>query len=278
MPPTSAAEPPSAPAVAVADAPAPSSQFRAEPAQAPVVSTGPATTGGAEWNVHSSLELLEELYNYNHWLFNKVRPFLRGHVCEVGSGTGKVTQFLLNHERVVGIEPFACSLQTARQRFAQHLNVEFVCCRLEDCPNEQVPAHRFDTVACLNVLEHIRDDVGALVSMRRLLRPRGRGVVLVPAHMSIYGQIDLSFGHYRRYTRRALRLAFAQAGLRVTYNLYLNAFGWFGWLWHSRIRRRTQIPLAAARTFNRLVPFIDVLERVLPPPFGQSLVMVGRPR
>ena len=59
----------------------------------------------ADKRVRGSLEMIRKLYNYNHWLFNKVRPFTRGSVCEVGSGIGNITQFLVNYERVVGIEP-----------------------------------------------------------------------------------------------------------------------------------------------------------------------------
>ncbi len=227
------------------------------------------------WNVHTSLELLEELYNYNHWIFNKVRPFIKGSVCEVGSGTGKMTQFLLNRERVVCMEPFEMSLAAARERFKKHLNVEFVQCYLRECPNGQLRAQSVDSVICLNVLEHLQDDVENMRCMRRLCKDRGRVIILVPARMSIYGRIDRSFGHYRRYNRRSLRRVFEQAGLRVTYSFYMNTVGYFGWLWHSRIRRREQIPIKSARLFNRMVPFLDAIERIVRLPLGQSLVMVG---
>ncbi len=231
----------------------------------------------AAWNVHTSLEVLEALYNYNHWLFNRVRPFIRGEVCEIGSGTGTITRFLLSHRRVVGVEPFEQSLRVARERFEAHLNVRFVRATLQSCPNEAVPAGTFDSVVCLNVLEHIEDDVHSLAIMRRLSKPRGRVVILVPAHMSLYGQLDVSFGHYRRYNRRSLGQAFAAAGLHVTHSWYMNAVGCIGWLWNARIRRCREIPFASARFFDRLVPFIDAFERVVPVPFGQSLVMIGTP-
>jgi len=97
------------------------------------------------------------------------------------------------------------------------------------------------------------------------------------AHMSIYGALDRSFGHCRRYNRRCLGRAFEAAGLRPTYSFYMNALGYFGWWWHSRLLRREQIPVQTGRFFNRLVPLLDAIERILPPPFGQSLVMVGTP-
>lgn len=231
----------------------------------------------ADAEIRTSLELLSELYNYNHWIFNKIRPFLRGRLCEIGCGIGTITQFMLNHERVVGIEPSPPSLETARERFADHLNVEIIQGFLSDCPCENVPAAGFDTVICLNVLEHIEDDVDALKRMSEMCAAKGRVVILVPAHMSIFGRLDRSFGHWRRYSRRSLRRTFARAGIDVTYSRYMNSLGYFGWWWQSRIRRRNQIPVQSARVFNRIVPFLDAIERLIPFPFGQSLIMIGTP-
>lgn len=226
--------------------------------------------------VRTSLELISELYNYNHWIFNKVRPFIRGKVCEVGAGIGNITQFLLNHEEVVGLEPSPVSSNAYRKRFSAHSNIS--CCErmLSRCPAEGVPADHFDTTVCLNVLEHIEEDVDALDTMRRLCRPGGRVVILVPAHMSIYGRIDRAFGHVRRYNRRSLSRAFRNAGLSVEYSFYMNSLGFFGWLWHSKCLQRPEIPIKAARLFNRLVPFVDAFERVIRLPFVQSVVMIGK--
>ena len=231
----------------------------------------------SEERVEASLDVLSDLYNYNHWLFNKVRPFIRGRVCEVGCGTGNITQFLLNMPEVVGIEPSSKPLERVRARFAHHLNLRFTACPLNECPNPDVPTGEFDTVVCMNVLEHIEDDVDALDRMRRLCSSRGRVVILVPAHMCIFGQLDRAVGHHRRYNRRSLQQVFERAGLRTTYSFYLNALGFFGWGLHSRILKRDQIAVDSGRLFNRLVPFLDAAERVIPPPFGQSVVTVGVP-
>ena len=227
--------------------------------------------------VHTSLELIDELYEYNHWIFTKVRPFIRGAVCEVGSGIGNITQFLLNQPRDVCLEPHPPSLERARARFVDHRNVAIEPFLLQECPREGIAAGSFDSIVCLNVLEHIEDDVEALRIMHELCQPGGRVVILVPAHMSAFGSLDRSFGHCRRYNRRSLRRAFSAAGLRVATSSYMNAIGYFGWIWEGRVRRRTTLSRSSARAFNRLVPFVDAFERLIHFPFGQSLVMVGTP-
>lgn len=227
--------------------------------------------------VHDSLELLGELYDYNHRTYARLRPFLAGDVCEVGCGIGNVTQFLLNHKRVVGVEPFPESIRKARARFAEHRNVRIVQSWLSQCPSDEVPAGSFDSVLCTRVLEYIDDDQGALTRMRELCKPHGSVVLLVAAHPSAYGSLDEEYGHRRRYNRRGLATKFRAAGLEPSASFYMNAPGYFGWLWESRIRRRTKIAPAAARAANRLAPFLEVFERICPLPFGQSLVMAGRP-
>lgn len=229
------------------------------------------------WENHNRFDLLNQLDRYNRWLVEKVSPFIRGEVCEVGCGIGNMIQFLLHHQRVVGLEPFQPSLEKAKELFSAHQNVSFYGHWLADCPNEDVPPESFDTVVSMNCLEHIEDDVVAMSTLRQLCRRDGRVVILVPAHMCIYGGLDRSAGHYRRYNKRSLRRVFEGGGLRVVDGFYMNVFGFFGWFWYARILGLEQLPAKPAKLFNRLVPMLDTLERIIPPPFGQSLIMVGKP-
>ena len=48
----------------------------------------------------------------------------------------------------------------------------------------------FDSVVCLNVLEHVSDDRKALEHMYALLRPGGSVILIIPAFESLYGPID----------------------------------------------------------------------------------------
>jgi len=231
----------------------------------------------AEKATRTSLVLLREQYNYNHWIYSNLRPFVRGRICDVGCGIGNITQFLLNHDQIVGIEPSADSFREAQAFFSNHLNVRLVNAFLSDVPQEVAPDGSFDTVLCVNVLCEIEDEVAALRDMRRLCRPGGSVVVLAAAHMGLYGALDRAYGFHRRHSRRSMRLSFEAAGLRPTTAFYMNALGFFGWWWHSRVLKRRQISTGSTQFFERLVPFLQTLERVVRPPFGQSLVMVGTP-
>ncbi len=226
--------------------------------------------------VSAGLAILSTLYHYNLWIFDTVRDYLGPTVVEVGAGVGNITQFLLNAERVVCLEPFEPYREYLARRFAKHLNVEISPRRIEECPGTEAGRGDFDSVLCLNVLEHIDDDVEALRRMRQLLRPGGRVIVLAPALPVLFGQMDRAMGHVRRYTLRSLKRAFHAAGLTPVRGRYMNLAGAFGWWWAGRVMKKSQISASKARMFNRLVPILSAIERLIPVPVGQSVVVVGR--
>ncbi len=72
-----------------------------------------------------------------------------------------------------------------------------------------------DAIASANLLEHVTDDERALREMARVLRPGGRGVVVVPAGPRTYDYYDRFLGHARRYGRGELAGKARRAGLEV---------------------------------------------------------------
>lgn len=51
--------------------------------------------------------------------------------------------------------------------------------RIDVCAID-LPEHSFDLVLCLHVLEHVPDDRKAMSELRRILRPSGMAVIMVP--------------------------------------------------------------------------------------------------
>jgi SAM-dependent methyltransferase len=82
---------------------------------------------------------------------------------------------------------------------------------------------RFDIVTCLDVLEHLDDDVGGLRTIASLLAPGGQVVVTVPAYRWLWSGEDEISAHRRRYTRGALLGACRAAGFQIVYASYFNA-------------------------------------------------------
>jgi SAM-dependent methyltransferase len=133
----------------------------------------------------------------------------------------------------------------------------------------------FDSILCLNVLEHVKHDAAALRGFHAALRPGGALLLLVPAHRRLYGGYDRAAGHERRYDRPALRRLLDQEGFHIDTLRHVNPVAALGWLARVRLHRGDEWPSASFRTFDRLVPVLRPLER-LRLPFGLSLWAVAK--
>ena len=213
---------------------------------------------------------------YNRWMFDRLRPWVGTRVLEIGSGIGNLSALLVESEpqRLVLTDTREEYLDRLRRRFARypHVTVE----RLY-LPNEHgaLAGQRFDTIICLNVLEHVDDDSGSLAAIRGMLAPGGRLVLLVPALAALFGTMDRALGHHRRYNRRALAGLLRATGYAVTHIEYFNLAGVPGWWFVGRVLRRPLIPAASLKLYDALVPLFR-LERLLPWRVGQSLIAIGQ--
>jgi SAM-dependent methyltransferase len=133
----------------------------------------------------------------------------------------------------------------------------------------------FDTVVCLNVVEHVPDDVGALRNVYRALSEGGRAVILVPCGPELYGTLDEVLGHCRRYTEGQLTDVAKQAGFHVERVLKFNRPGVPAWWLNGRILKRKTFGLGQIRLLNLLTPVFRLVDSWLPlPPL--SLIAILR--
>lgn len=220
-----------------------------------------------------TLERLAEAPRFNRWMYSRLAPWIGESVLEVGSGIGNLSQFLVHRRRVVltDTEPAYRAYLERRFRSAPHVQVRSLT--LPAIPDD-LRQDPFDSVVCLNVLEHIEQDGAALEGMRGLLRPGGTAVLLVPAVPGLYGELDRALGHFRRYTKDTLRAVFSRAGMPLRHLEYFNLAGMPGWWFVGRVLRRGMIPSASLRAYDALVPVFR-LERFLPWRIGQSLIAIG---
>ena len=226
----------------------------------------------------NDLETMQGATRYAAHLFGLFRPYIGKRVLEVGCGIGTMSERLTDvADSVLGIEPNPACAEQLRERMANHPTFTFRECLLEDCDQAELESHRFDTVFCVNVLEHIRDDVAALDTFKHIVEPGGRVLVWVPAVPSAYGPLDAELGHYRRYTKRSLANVFSRAGLELVSLRYTNPIGLLGWMYNAHVSKSRSHSSAQVKLFETLVaPWALPLERLIRPPVGLSLVAVGQ--
>jgi SAM-dependent methyltransferase len=230
-----------------------------------------------EESMIADLEIMAKANNYQNWMFRRIAPYIRNRILEVGAGIGNFTRLILDRELVVPTDLSPLCVDKLNQRLADDLHVQPKLLDLGNPGDDDWSNYRFDTIICLNVLEHVEDHLRALKFMHSVLEPGGRAVILVPAFKFLYGTIDSRIGHFRRYRRDSLLPPMREAGFVIERSFYMNVIGISGWFWNNRVRRIKEEDTAQIQVFDRYIaPWAEQLERLLPPPFGLSLIAIGR--
>ncbi len=147
----------------------------------------------------------------------KIRLPKDSRILEIGCGTGHNLEMLLRFGRVDGIEIDGAARAIASHRLGHAVGDA----RLPDLAG--VPERHYDLVAILDVLEHVEDDRAALASIARRLKSGGRILVTVPAFPWMWSAHDVVNHHHRRYTRKSLKKAVTEAGLKVEFLSWFNS-------------------------------------------------------
>src|ERR1700675_999281 len=141
-------------------------------------------------------DIEEAMPNFARWLYSAVRGDLGQRVADAGAGIGTYAELLLKDGRdVVALEYDGAFARELQRRFAGR-GVSVYQSDLSDTAG--LPRFEpVDTMLCLNVLEHIEDDLQALRNMRERVKPGGTLVILVPAYPRLYNTMDKAVGHFR---------------------------------------------------------------------------------
>ena len=216
--------------------------------------------------------------NYHRWMYAVTRPYVGERVLDLGGGIGSFSYFFQDRQRLVIVDNDPYCVRHLSNRFGNHENVRVVDGDMIDPALPDELGHEMlDTAVCMNVLEHIEDDRTVLRHIYRALQPGGHLILLVPANPRLYGTLDERVGHVRRYGRAELTEKVRDANFAVCRAFYFNSVGTLGWYMISRIRRQQAIDRRQVRLYDRfVVPILARAERLVRPPFGQSLIVVGR--
>jgi SAM-dependent methyltransferase len=219
----------------------------------------------------------DELGAYFDWVVGLFGEALAGEVLDHGAGTGILSQRLLARAtRVVALEPDATQFERLRQRFATCSQLVAVNGDMESYL-EEYGAGSLDAAVSSNVLEHLPDDVACLRQLHQALRPGGALAVFVPARAELFGSLDESVGHRRRYTRSLLQSRLEEAGFFVEWVRYGNLAGVLPWLISGRVLKQSAIQAPSLRVFDRWVlPVASRVEGWLRLPYGLNVAALAR--
>ena len=202
---------------------------------------------------------------FTKWMADVIRPYIGERVLEIGAGTGNLTLQLIPRKLYYASDINPHYLTYLKNLIPDHpyLRVGYTDGEKHDSyPSDE----KFDTVICLNVVEHLENDFGALRNIRDVLEENGRAIVLVPCGPGLYGTLDKVLGHYRRYSKAQFTELAAQAGFHLDALLSFNRFGSPAWWLNGRLLRRKTFGLWQIKMLNFLTPMVRVIDRFLPLP------------
>jgi SAM-dependent methyltransferase len=222
------------------------------------------------------LEIMSGAKNYAEWIFDKFKNFLGKRVVEIGAGIGNFTGKFIDKELVISVDNYKPCIDYIKNRFADNNNIVPFEESIDSPSILSLSRYNPDTIVCINVLEHVENDIAALGNMFSILTEGGKLILLVPAFQYLYGTIDRLVGHYRRYSKRDIETKLVTAGFYVKSISYMNCIAPFGWFLNNRILKKQEESLSQVIFYDRfVVPWLQKLEQIFLPPFGLSLVVVG---
>jgi 2-polyprenyl-3-methyl-5-hydroxy-6-metoxy-1,4-benzoquinol methylase len=227
-------------------------------------------------------------HDSTHWWYRARREVLASviarkvklppaaHILEIGCGTGHNLPMLARFGDVDAIEIDESSRKIAARRLGRDVGQS----PLPELSG--VPEGRYDMVALLDVLEHVEDDRAALRAIAARLRPGGTVLLTVPQYPWMWSGHDVANHHHRRYTKKTLRAAIADAGLNIKLMSNFNSLLFPLAVVDRLVARMTgregsddaQPPAGVNQTFQSVFGLERYLVGRVPMPPGLSLIAV----
>jgi len=138
-------------------------------------------------------------------------------ILDVGCGTGGTTTKLKQFGVVYGTDFSFSALKYSSKQGLKNLakTIDY---------NLPFPSETFDVITILDALEHIKQDLKALLEIKRVLKKDGLILICVPAYQFLWSDHDVALSHYRRYNSKSLSRLLNQASLKTERLSYMITF------------------------------------------------------
>jgi SAM-dependent methyltransferase len=214
---------------------------------------------------------------FNKWMYQTISIYCSGNILEIGSGIGNISSHFINNKSEISLTDIRDSyIDILKSNFSETAKDIFKL-DITDPEFDSKYASKFDSfdsIFALNVVEHIKDDNLAISNAKKLLKPGGKLIILVPAFNWMYNSFDTALEHYRRYTKKSLNTLLSKE-LSLLHSQYFNAFGMAGWFVSGKILKKKTIPRNQMELYDKLLFVAKTIDTVVLNSFGLSVISVA---
>jgi SAM-dependent methyltransferase len=200
-------------------------------------------------------------------------------ILEIGCGTGGNLKMLENYGQIFAMEMDEFSCEFASNRAGIRVKRGWL-------PDNIPFDEKFDLICMFDVLEHIEADQEALQVLKRILAPEGIVILTVPAYQWLYGPHDKLLHHFRRYSKKSLKLIIQISDFKLLHISHMNTI-LFPLVVGVRLLdmiKKTDVPTGYAmpgKNVNKILFTLFNFERYFVNkinfPYGASLITIFTP-